>query len=175
MKKLALASAILLAVTGSAIAATQTTDTTAQNNAQSAVQTTPNAAKAGFNDGTNQTQNNTMKAARDGKHRGKHHDERCDGSRDCGFIDNNLPVTKASEIGNLKDNDRIALEGVIEKQVGKKDYMFKDDSGTIEVEINRRAWAGQEITPNDKVKLFGEVDKSWNKTEVEIYRVLKVQ
>ncbi|TNH06770.1 YgiW/YdeI family stress tolerance OB fold protein [Testudinibacter sp. TR-2022] len=177
MKKLALVSALLVAISGTALAASETTTTTAAA-AQSA-QSAQMQNRSGFNDGSNpQSQQQLQQGKRDGKGRedchrkdGKKRDDTKRGS----FIDNNAPVISTSSVKDLKDNDRLVLEGFIEKQVGKEDYLFKDDSGSIEVEIDRRAWAGQEITPNDKVKLFGEVDKSWNKTEVEIHRVVKVQ
>ncbi|MGR6979956.1 YgiW/YdeI family stress tolerance OB fold protein [Testudinibacter sp. P27/CKL/0425] len=173
MKKLALVSAVLLAVSGATFAATQTAD-----NAQSAVQSVQPAAQGGFNSDTaTPRQANRANLPRDGKFKDGRH---CDGARlqdgsRGGFINNNLTVTSVSELSKLKDDDRIVLEGVIEKQVGKDDFIFKDASGSVEVEIDRRAWMGQNITPTDKVKLFGEVDKSWNKTEVEIYRVVKIQ
>ncbi|TNH05687.1 NirD/YgiW/YdeI family stress tolerance protein [Testudinibacter sp. TR-2022] len=145
MKKLALVSALLVAISGTALAATQATETT---------QPTFGGERIAQ------------------KHDGKHRDGK---TQRGGFNNEQAAAIKVTEVQNAKDDQPIVLEGFIEKQVGKDDYLFKDDSGSIEVEIERRAWAGQEITPNDKVKLFGEVDKSWNKTEVEIYRVIKVQ
>ncbi|MGR3807313.1 TIGR00156 family protein [Pasteurella testudinis DSM 23072] len=144
MKKLALTSALLLAVSGGALAATQSAD------------------------GTQPTFGGERVMQ---KHDGKRSDKHQRG----GFAGEQAAVTKVADVKNLKDDARVVLEGFIEQQVGKDDYVFKDDSGSIEVEIERRAWAGQEVTPSDKVKLFGEVDQSWNKTEVEIHRVVKVK
>ncbi len=87
----------------------------------------------------------------------------------------NLPPLKVADAGSWKDDQFIVLQGKIVEQVGKKDFLFRDASGEIEVEISRRAWHGQEITPNDEVKLFGEVDKSWKKTDIEIHHVEKVK
>ena len=107
MKKLALTSAILLAVAGSAVAATQATQTSSQG---------------GFNDGigTNIAQNNIRKSD-------MRYSKRLDDRRDyCryyddypgsgGFVDNNQTVTKATDVSKLKDNDRLVLEGMIEKR-----------------------------------------------------------
>ena len=60
------------------------------------------------------------------------------------------------------------------RQVGKDDFIFKDASGELQVEIDRKAWRGQDISPSDEVKLYGEVDKSWDKMEVDIDRVEKI-
>ena len=92
-----------------------------------------------------------------------------------GFINTNQAVSKVADSGNWKDDQYIVLEGNIIEQVGKDDFTFKDDSGSIEVEIDRRAWAGQTISPADRVKIYAEVDKSWNKTELEVNRVEKVK
>ncbi|WP_040976541.1 YgiW/YdeI family stress tolerance OB fold protein [Necropsobacter massiliensis] len=87
----------------------------------------------------------------------------------------NLPPMKVADASTWKDDQFIVLQGNIVEQVGKQDFLFRDASGEIEVEIDRRAWHGQEITPSDAVKLFGEVDKSWKKTEIEIRYVEKVK
>ncbi|WP_257812234.1 YgiW/YdeI family stress tolerance OB fold protein [Aggregatibacter actinomycetemcomitans] len=91
-----------------------------------------------------------------------------------GFVNTNQTVSKASEAGSWQDDQYIILQGNIVKQVGKDDFIFKDASGEIQVEIERKAWRGQDVSPSDEVKLYGEVDKSWNKTEVDIERVEKI-
>ncbi|KND84574.1 hypothetical protein H5P1_0207695 [Aggregatibacter actinomycetemcomitans serotype a str. H5P1] len=91
-----------------------------------------------------------------------------------GFVNTDQAVSKASEAGSWQDDQYIILQGNIVKQVGKDDFIFKDVSGEIEVEIERKAWRGQDVSPSDEVKLYGEVDKSWNKTEVDIERVEKI-
>ena len=150
MKTLALVSALFVAVSGAAIANTQATE-----NAQPTF-----GAKA-------------MKQY-DGKGKRDCGPRKADGGRG-GFMANDIAVSKVAGLTDLKDDQLVVLEGFIEQQVGKDDFIFKDDSGSVEVEIDRRAWRGESVTPKDKVKLFGEVDKSWNKVEVEIHRVAKVQ
>ena len=90
-----------------------------------------------------------------------------------GYNSNQAP-SKVSEVASMNDDQYVVLQGKIVKQVGKEDFLFRDASGEINVEIERKAWAGQEITPNNEVKLYGEVDKSWNKTDIEVHRVEKV-
>ncbi len=91
-----------------------------------------------------------------------------------GFVNTDQTVSKASEAGSWQDDQYIILQGNIVKQVGKDDFIFKDASGEIQVEVERKAWRGQDVSPSDEVKLYGEVDKSWNKTEVDIERVEKI-
>ncbi len=91
-----------------------------------------------------------------------------------GFINSNQSVSMASEANSWLDDQYIILQGHLVKQVGKDDFIFKDNTGEIRVEIGNKAWRGQDISPNDEVKLYGEVDKSWEKTEVDIDRVEKI-
>ena len=91
-----------------------------------------------------------------------------------GFVNGNQTVSKAADATSWVDDQYVILQGNIVKQVGKDDYIFKDASGELQVEIDRKAWRGQDISPSDEVKLYGEVDKSWNKTEVDIDRVEKI-
>lgn len=92
-----------------------------------------------------------------------------------GFVHDKVQVDKIAQADSWKDDQFVVLEGHIVRQVGKDDFIFRDTSGELTVEIEKKAWQGQTITPSDKVRVFAEVDKSWNKTEVEIYRIVKVQ
>ena len=91
-----------------------------------------------------------------------------------GFVNGNQTVSKVADANTWKDDQYIILQGNIIKQVGKDDFIFKDASGELQVEIDRKAWRGQDISPSDEVKLYGEVDKSWDKMEVDIERVKKI-
>ena len=91
-----------------------------------------------------------------------------------GFVNGEQTLSKAADATSWVDDQYVILQGNIVKQVGKDDYIFKDASGELQVEIDRKAWRGQDISPSDEVKLYGEVDKSWNKTEVDIDRVEKI-
>ncbi|NEN75182.1 NirD/YgiW/YdeI family stress tolerance protein [Pelistega sp. NLN82] len=84
-------------------------------------------------------------------------------------------VSKVSEASQWRDDQYVVLQGKIVKQIGKDDFIFSDGTGEIEIEVDDKAWYGQNITPADKIKVFGEVDKSWNRTEVEIHRIEKVK
>lgn len=91
-----------------------------------------------------------------------------------GFVNDEQTLSKAADATSWVDDQYVILQGNIVKQVGKDDYIFKDASGEIQVEIDRKAWRGQDISPSDEVKLYGEVDKSWDKMEVDIDRVEKI-
>lgn len=86
---------------------------------------------------------------------------------------NQLALTQVADAEKWQDDQRIVLEGNIIKQVGKKDYIFKDTSGELTIEISRKAWRGM-INAEDKVKIVAEVEKSFGKTELEALSVQKV-
>lgn len=137
-------------------------------------------AQGGFNDPNdtrtqkaNEIDRKEMK--QDRHHSAKHHGQH--GKRDKDFtppfFDESKAVKNIKEIQAAKDKSFVMLEGKITKQIGKKDFIFQDSTGEIEIEVNRHAWRGQTITPNDTVELRGFLDKEWDKTEVEIKQIIK--
>ena len=66
------------------------------------------------------------------------------------------------------------LEGKLVKHLGGENYLFRDDSGEVEVEVDGDVWRGTEVGPDDLIRVRGEVDHSWNKTEVEVEHLEKV-
>ena len=75
------------------------------------------------------------------------------------------PTNHATTVKNLLENGRddqlVVLEGYIVDQVRRKDYTFKDETGTITVEIKDRVFAGQRVDPKTKVRLEGEFEKEF--------------
>ncbi|MDR2893529.1 MAG: YgiW/YdeI family stress tolerance OB fold protein [Deltaproteobacteria bacterium] len=73
----------------------------------------------------------------------------------------------------MDDDKKLALRGYIVQSLGDEEYLFKDDSGSIEVEIDRKRWRGQNVTPKDLIEIHGEIDKDWGKTKVDVKRLIK--
>lgn len=82
-----------------------------------------------------------------------------------GFMLSQNP-SKVADVATWLDDQTVILEGKIIKQVGRKEFVFQDNSGELTLEIVGRAWHGQTVTPNDQVKIVAGVEKSWGKTEV---------
>jgi len=84
-------------------------------------------------------------------------------------------VTTASTVAEAMkaaDDSPAVLTGYITQRLRKNHYEFKDDSGTIQVEVDNRAWPAQPISETTKVRLYGEVEhKKWGGREVEVDRV----
>lgn len=73
-----------------------------------------------------------------------------------------------AQLKNLADDSWVTLEGKLAKHLGGEIYLLRDASGEVEVEIDQDVWRGTEVGPSDLIRIRGEVDHSWNKTEVDV-------
>ena len=58
----------------------------------------------------------------------------------------------------LKDDSKVQLKGYIVKSVGDEKYQFRDNTGTIMVEIDDKLWQGKPVNAKTPVTINGEVD-----------------
>jgi uncharacterized protein (TIGR00156 family) len=80
----------------------------------------------------------------------------------------------------VKDNairysftDRIVrLQGYIVEQIREDYFLFKDDTGTIRVEIYPSRMPSTTFTPDNKVMITGEVDLFFLRPEIFVSSVL---
>ncbi|TNV20985.1 YgiW/YdeI family stress tolerance OB fold protein [Buttiauxella sp. B2] len=92
-----------------------------------------------------------------------------------GFVGPSGSNTTAAQAKSLSDNTYVTLRGKIEQRIGGDNYIFRDASGTINVEIDQKRWNGQTITPQDTVEIQGKVDKDWNSAEIDVKQITKVK
>ncbi|WP_392562818.1 YgiW/YdeI family stress tolerance OB fold protein [Orbus sturtevantii] len=85
-----------------------------------------------------------------------------------GFNGGLVSATTVAQAKQLPNDSWVILKGHITKQIGKKEYLFKDDTGEVNIEIDHRRWMGQTISPDDLVEIAGEVDKDWNSFEIDV-------
>ncbi|WP_309411628.1 YgiW/YdeI family stress tolerance OB fold protein [Desulfobulbus sp.] len=90
-----------------------------------------------------------------------------------GFTGPGPALSTVDQAQNLRDDVPVSLRGNIIQHIGGDTYLFKDDSGTIRVDIDHDIWNGQIIGPTDTVKIDGEVDKDWNSVEIDVKRLIK--
>ena len=90
-----------------------------------------------------------------------------------GFVGPDAATTTVEQAKGLRDDAWVVLEGNIVRKVGKELYEFRDSTGTVNVDIDDDNWGGVSITPNDKVRIEGEVDKDWNSVEIDVKKVTK--
>jgi len=69
------------------------------------------------------------------------------------------------------DDRRFVLRGSIVSQIRRNDYVFKDDSGTVTVEITKGDFGGRDITPDNVIKIFGEADYDDGELILEVSRL----
>ena len=91
-----------------------------------------------------------------------------------GFVGPNGTVTTAANAKSMRDDTWVTLRGNIIERVSDDLYIFKDSSGTVNVDIDHKRWNGQTITPQDLVEIQGEVDKDWNSVEIDVKQIRKV-
>jgi len=76
-----------------------------------------------------------------------------------------IPV---SSVSSLRDDDKVTLEGYLIKQLSDEHYLFRDDSGEIEVEIDEEDFRGIRVTDTTAIRIIGEVDKDWNGISIDV-------
>ena len=76
---------------------------------------------------------------------------------------NNGTVTEVmtiEQVRGLSDNSPVIVRGYLLRQNGENSYVFQDNTGTINVEIDEMDWNGMNVAPSDYVEIWGEVDKN---------------
>ncbi|MCL6398754.1 YgiW/YdeI family stress tolerance OB fold protein [Pectobacterium versatile] len=96
------------------------------------------------------------------------------GTHQGGFIDQQSSLTTVDKAKDLRDDSWVTLSGNIEKRIGDENYLFRDATGTMEVEIDHKRWNGQMVSPTDKVEIQGELDKDFNSVELDVKHIRKL-
>lgn len=89
------------------------------------------------------------------------------------FLARMQPVTTVKDVYLLPDETPVELEGKILTSLGDEKYTFTDDTGTIVIEIDDDELDNITVTPEDKVHLFGELDKNSSRTEIDVKKIEK--
>jgi len=77
-------------------------------------------------------------------------------------------LKSVDSVKSMQDDDKVALEGYLIKEIRSEHYIFKDATGEIEVEIDDEDFRGVKVTPETKVRLVGEVDKDRTSTTIDV-------
>ena len=107
----------------------------------------------------------------DDRHRGGYHDGKAQVQQ--GFFDESAAVKTVADALKASDDTLVILEGQIVKQLDSDEFTFKDATGEIQIDVSKRAWNGQTITPQDTIQIRGKVDKEWGNAEVDVKQVTK--
>ena len=83
-------------------------------------------------------------------------------------------ATTVKQALSLKDEQKVQLRGYVVKAIGDEKYEFKDNTGSITVDIDDDLWQGKPIAANTAVTLIGEVDidyKPAKRVEIDVDQV----
>lgn len=67
-------------------------------------------------------------------------------------------ATTVKQALTLKDDSKVQLKGYVVKAVGDEKYQFRDNTGTMTVEIDDELWQGKPVNAKTPVTIIGEVD-----------------
>lgn len=71
----------------------------------------------------------------------------------------NRMLKSVSQLTNLSNRTRVAVEGTISRQTGSTTYEFTDETGTVPVTIKTTVkWPGN-VSDNDLVRLVGRIER----------------
>ena len=77
------------------------------------------------------------------------------------------PVSQVSEVKNMPDESTVYIQGYLIQNLGNDMYTFKDDSGTLTVEIDDDLMANNTYSPTTTVWIAAEVDKQGDVVALE--------
>ena len=78
-------------------------------------------------------------------------------------------VISVKEVLKLNDDAKVVLEGKIKSHIKSDRYEFVDKNGdTIVVEIDNNKWGNATANEDTLLRIRGEVDKDFTKTEIDV-------
>ncbi len=92
-----------------------------------------------------------------------------------GFQDASRPADTVVKALTFSDRSMVILEGFIKKRVNKNTFLFSDKTGKIKLSIDDYVWQGMIITPQDQIRIEGEIDKhKGSPVEIEVFKLRKL-
>lgn len=85
-----------------------------------------------------------------------------------------MTLVTAEHAKTLPDDTKVTLQGQIDSHLGGKDYLFKDASGTVSIEVDSKRWQGQAVAPLDRVQIDGEVERQFGTVKIEVKQLRKL-
>ena len=101
-----------------------------------------------------------------------------DGPTAAALANSGAQVSTVAQALNAPDDAYCVLEGNIIARAPRhhEKYIFQDATGKMTVEIDDKIFAGRKVTPQDKVRLHGEIDlkrRGDRELDVDVLEVLK--
>lgn len=81
------------------------------------------------------------------------------------------PPATVAQAADARVGSDVTLTGHVVGHLRDEYYTFRDDTGDIRVEIDRRTWNGREVGPTDKVRISGEIERDWRGRYIDVERL----
>ena len=72
-----------------------------------------------------------------------------------------VKIRTVTEANQAKDDERVILEGYLVQKLEDEEYLFKDLTGEIEVEIDDDIFQDRYVNPSTQIRIHGEIDKGF--------------
>lgn len=77
-------------------------------------------------------------------------------------------VTSVLEAKKLGGSVHVKLKGKVSSKLGKETYLFKDNTGTVKVQIDDHDWKNVKADPKDTVIIEGQLKREQGGVIVEV-------
>ena len=57
------------------------------------------------------------------------------------------------------------------KSMYDDEFTFQDSTGTIRIDVEDHAWNGLSVTRNDKIRIYGKLDKEFFSSTIDVYQI----
>ncbi|NEX14109.1 MAG: DNA-binding protein [Prosthecochloris sp.] len=88
-----------------------------------------------------------------------------------GSAEENSPRITVAEAKLMRDDSRLSLDGFITGHLRGDHYLFRDDSGEIDIEIEKSVWRQQAVGPDTGVRIDGEVEHESGSVYIDVHRL----
>lgn len=83
------------------------------------------------------------------------------------------PITSVAKAKTARDDSKVVLVGhIVGRAGGDLDhYLFRDPTGEIVVDIDDKLFMGRTVTPQTRIRIYGEVDREiFEKIDIDVKR-----
>lgn len=77
-------------------------------------------------------------------------------------------LVTVNSVYDLEDDETVVLEGYLLRKIQKNQYVFKDQTGEIDVLISNQLLRNIKVKPDTLIRVQGEIDRDWFSIIVEV-------
>lgn len=93
------------------------------------------------------------------------------------YLDSKGDVVTVADLKNIKDDEYVTLRGYIVKKIKKEKYLFKDSTGEITLDIDKKINNQlKNVDEKTLIEVYGEYDKEYiEKNEIDVKKITIVK